>query len=117
MLDLFSSWREGLSALKDQLRFFSPTRRIQSDQQRLDDLTHRIAVAQVHRLALEVNRLAGSRKRLEALNPLQVLGRGYALVTRRADNALVSKVAQARAGIRVRVSDGEFDAEVTDRKS
>jgi exodeoxyribonuclease VII large subunit len=117
ILDLFSSWREGLSVFKEQLRFFSPSRRIQSDGQRLDDLAHRVAVAQVHRLALEANRLAGSRKRLETLNPLQVLGRGYALVTRRADNILVSKVAQARAGIRVRVSDGEFDAEVTNPKS
>jgi exodeoxyribonuclease VII large subunit len=117
MLDLLSAWRDGLSALKDQLRFFSPTRRIQSDGQRLDDLAHRLAVAQAHRLALEANRLAGSRKRLETLNPLQVLGRGYALVTRRADNVLVSKVAQARDGIRVRVSDGEFDADVTNRKS
>ena len=117
ILDLFSSWREGLSAFKEQLRFFSPSRRIQSDGQRLDDLAHRVAVAQVHRLALEANRLAGFRKRLEALNSLQVLGRGYALVTRRADNILVSKVAQARAGIRVRVSDGEFDAEVTNPKS
>jgi exodeoxyribonuclease VII large subunit len=117
MLDLFSSWREGLSAFKEQLRFFSPSRRIQSDGQRLDDLAHRVAIAQAHRLALEANRLAGSRKRLETLNPLQVLGRGYALVTRRADNALVCKVAQASADIRVRVSDGEFDAEVTNPKS
>ena len=54
-------------------------------RQRLDDVAHRFAVAQAHRLALEANQIEGFRKRLEALNPLQVLERGYAVVTRQAD--------------------------------
>jgi exonuclease VII large subunit len=51
-------------------------------------------------------------KRLESLNPLQVLARGYAVVTRMEDGVIVHKVKQARGGIRVRVSDGEFEANV-----
>jgi exodeoxyribonuclease VII large subunit len=112
MMDLLSFRRDELSALKDQLRFFSPSRRIQSDGQRLDDLAHRVSVAQAHLLTLEANRIGGFRKRLDVLNPLQVLQRGYALVTRRKDGVLIRNVAQAQDGIRVRVSDGEFDADV-----
>jgi exonuclease VII large subunit len=59
------------------------------------------------------------RRRLEALSPLGVLGRGYAVVTRKEDGNVISRVAQARAGeqVTIRVSDGQMDAEITDRKS
>jgi len=117
LLDLLQQQSNFLSSLRDGLRFFSPARRIQSDRQRLDDLAHRANAGQAHRLALEASQLTGLDKRLEALNPLQVLARGYAVVTRQKDGALIHKVAQAKDGIRVRVSDGEFDAEVVNRKS
>jgi exonuclease VII large subunit len=52
------------------------------------------------------------------LNPLAVLKRGYAVVTRKKDGMMVSKVKQVNAGdgIQVRVSDGQFDAEIVDGK-
>ncbi len=109
--------RNLLSEAAGNLRFYSPARRIQSDRQRLDDLAHRTAAGQAHRLALEATRLEGWDKRLEALNPLHVLARGYAVVTRLVDGKLVHRVADAHDVIRVRVSDGEFDAEVAARKS
>ena len=107
--------RTALDNLASGIRFFSPSRRIQTDRQRLDEFAHRTIAAQGHRLALEVSRLEGLGKRLEALNPLQVLARGYALVTRQKDGMLVHQVAQARGGIQVRVSDGVFDAEVQNK--
>jgi exodeoxyribonuclease VII large subunit len=94
------------------LRFHSPMRRIQSDLQQLDELSRRSHAAQAHNVALASGELRGLGKRLETLSPLQVLARGYAVVTRRADGVLVSRVAQALDGIRVRVSDGTFEAEV-----
>jgi exodeoxyribonuclease VII large subunit len=115
--DLLTTNRSTLVSARDGLRFFSPSRRIRSDRQRLDDLARRAGAGQAHRLALEVSQLTGLGKRLAALSPLQVLGRGYAVVTRRKDGSLIRKVAQARGGIRVRVSDGEFDAEVPGSKS
>ena len=48
-------------------------------------------------------------KRLLSLSPEAVLSRGYAIVTRNEDGAVVSKVSQARGGMKVRVSDGEFN--------
>ena len=90
------------------------TRRIQSERQRLDDVAHRVGVAQAHRLALEANQIEGFGKRLEALNPLQVLERGYAVVTRRADGKVINKTKQVKSKdeIHVRVSDGNIDATV-----
>jgi len=106
--------RTALVELASGLRFFSPLRRIQIEKQRLDDLARRGSAAQAHRLELEGSRLAGLGKRLGSLSPLQVLKRGYAIVTRQSDGVLIHKTAQAKRGeaIRIRVSDGELEANV-----
>jgi exodeoxyribonuclease VII large subunit len=111
---LLAELRSGMADLSANLRFFSPQRRIESNRQRLDDLARRGSAGQIHRLALEASGLGGLDKRLQALNPVQVLKRGYAIVTRREDGTLIHRTAQAKHGaqIRVRVSDGEFDANV-----
>ncbi len=64
-------------------------------------------------LANVSNRLAVSAGRLEALSPLAVIARGYAMVLD-ADGAVVSSVEGARAGdpVSVRVSDGFLDCAV-----
>jgi exodeoxyribonuclease VII large subunit len=81
----------------------------------LDDFARRGRSALKHRLALNRSSLRGYERRLESLNPLAVLARGYAVVTRRDDGKLVSKVVQAEpdSDIRIRVSDGTFDAIVS----
>ena len=114
MQDILEQQGNALASLRDGLRFFSPSRRIQSERQRLDDVAHRFGVAQVHRLALEANRIQGFGKRLDALNPLQVLERGYAVVTRQVDGKVINKTKQVKSkdGIHVRVSDGSFDATI-----
>jgi exodeoxyribonuclease VII large subunit len=96
-----------------ELRYRSPERRIQIDRQHLDDLGHRLRVAQMHRLALQSSELDGWDNRLQSLNPLHVLDRGYAVVTNRADGTIIRSVRQARGQIHVRVSDGGFDADVS----
>jgi exonuclease VII large subunit len=52
---------------------------------------------------------------LHAIGPLQVLGRGYALVRLSADGALVRSVGQVSPGadLQVQVSDGSFSAQAT----
>jgi exodeoxyribonuclease VII large subunit len=117
-LSLLAAQRNELAASAVRLRFLSPLRRIQTDRQRLDEFARRELSALQHRLALDGSRLKGIERRLEALNPLAVLGRGYALVTRQADGKLVSQVSQAKAGeeIRIRVHDGDFGATVSNQK-
>jgi len=58
-------------------------------------------------------RVNGTRNRLEALSPLAVLSRGYAVVTRKDDGSVVSRVAEASEVMKVRVSDGEFEVQKT----
>jgi exonuclease VII large subunit len=53
--------------------------------------------------------LNGSSRRLLALNPQGVLARGYAIISRKEDGVIVSRVGQARGAMIVRVSDGEFE--------
>ncbi|HZM20250.1 MAG TPA: exodeoxyribonuclease VII large subunit, partial [Anaerolineales bacterium] len=118
-LNLLAEKRTLLSSLASQLRYVSPDRRIQSERQRVDELARRAYSSLMHQFQLQSSHLKGMQKRLEALNPLAVLARGYAVVTRKDDNKVVSSVAQAEQGkqIQVRVSDGQFDAEITNRQS
>jgi len=116
IVDLLAGYRNNTASAFQNLLFHSPARRIQSDRQRIDDLGRRSDASHFHRLALEGSRLEGFSRRLNALNPLEVLDRGYAMVTRKEDGMLVHSVVQAHGGIQVRVSDGEFDAQVATKK-
>lgn len=117
-LDLLAAHRNRLETLTASLRYASPLHRIRTDRQRLDDFARRELSALKHRITLDSSRIQGFERRLEALNPLAVLGRGYAVVTRRADGKLISQVRQSKAGdgIQVRVSDGAFDAVISKDK-
>jgi exodeoxyribonuclease VII large subunit len=103
----------------ERLRFFSPLRSIQGEVQRVDELTHRAGRGLQHRLQLHAAHLRGLQERLASLNPLGVLSRGYALVTRTRDGSLVRSVKQVRAGdaLAVRVSDGTIPAKALDSAS
>ena len=108
-LNLLTVQQADLSALATQLRYSSPERRLRSERQRVDDFSRRALSALVHRVQLQSSHVEGMARRLEALSPLAVLARGYAVVTRKADGRVVSHVADASAEMRVRVSDGEFE--------
>jgi exodeoxyribonuclease VII large subunit len=109
VLDIVSARQSHLASLTSQLRYLSPERRVQSERQRVDDLTRRAYSSLVHRVQLQSTHINGMKRRLEALSPLAVLARGYAVVTRKDDGRVVSRVAQASDEMKVRVSDGEFE--------
>ncbi len=106
---LLADRRAFVSALASRLKYVSPERWIQSQYQRLDALSRRVFVAFNHRVELQSRRLDGISKRLLSLNPKSVLLRGYAIVARREDGAIVASVKEARGKMSVQVSDGEFD--------
>ena len=108
-LDVISSKKSVLFSIAAQLRYASPDRRIQSERQRMDDLARRALSALVHNFQLQKKHIQGTQSRLEALSPLAVLARGYAVVTRKDDGSVVSRVGQASDVMNVRVSDGEFE--------
>jgi exodeoxyribonuclease VII large subunit len=108
-LNLLAEQKALTSSLASRLKYVSPERRIQSEAQRLDELSRRAFSAFSHRIQLQSANVDGMSKRLQALNPEGILSRGYAIVTRNEDGLVVSKVSQARGGMKVRVSDGEFE--------
>ena len=78
----------------------------------------RLERAEQQRRSLLRAKAVGLERRLEGLNPLAILERGYAVVRRR-DGSVVRSVDAVESGARigVRVSDGEFRAKVIDVSS
>ena len=114
MLNYIAEQKTSLSSLASELRYVSPGRRIQSERQRMDELTRRAHSSLLHHLRLESSHVGGMQRRLEALDPNAVLRRGYAVVTRTDDGSVVSRLAQAGEEMKVRVSDGEFEVRKID---
>ena len=107
--DVIESKQSDLASLFAQLRYTSPARLIRSEAQRVDDLTRRAYASLFHRVQLQSAHTKGLQKRLEALSPLAVLARGYAIVTNKENGEVISRVAQASDTMNVRVSDGKFE--------
>ena len=63
-----------------------------------------------------MEQIQGFKDRLTALNPIEVINRGYSIVT--LDGKVVSKKSQVKSGddIKIRVSDGAYRATVTGRE-
>ncbi len=95
-------------------RLGDPATRLAPVRLALADLTGRLAAAGQARLAAPRLRLTGLAARLDALSPLAILGRGYALVRRADDGRLVTDAARVLPGDRIdiRLERGELAARV-----
>ena len=91
---LFERQRNLLESFQSGLRFYSPLRRVQTERQRVDEVSRRGNAGQAHRLELAAERLSGLENRLAALSPLAVLQRGYAVVTK--NNKVVASNSQVQ---------------------
>jgi exodeoxyribonuclease VII large subunit len=107
-LDRLAAGRAELGSLTAGLRYASPDRRLRSEHQRLDESARRALSALSHHVHLQMVQLGGMERRIQALNPMAVLSRGYAVVTRERDGRVVARVSEAGERMVVRVSDGEF---------
>jgi exodeoxyribonuclease VII large subunit len=108
-LNLLAEQKALISSVTARLKYVSPERRVQSEYQHLDELSRRAFSALTHRIQLQISSVSGISKRLQSLNPEGVLSRGYAIITRKDDGTVVSKVSRAHGEMKVRVSDGEFE--------
>ncbi len=112
--------RADIAAKRDQLRVLASSRAMRSPaavtaekQMRLDELAVRMHTAGQVLLDRKKQGLAASVGKLEALSPLAVLQRGYA-VAQNADGEVTTSAAAFDAGdrITVRFADGAVDATV-----
>ncbi|MBS0381974.1 MAG: exodeoxyribonuclease VII large subunit [Proteobacteria bacterium] len=81
------------------------------------ELLRRLASACAHRLEHDRTRLAGLARALNAVSPLDVLKRGYAILFR-ADGTVLRSAQHARPGdaLRAKLADGELPLRVDDVK-
>jgi len=107
--------RQRLGEARVALATLAPQARLAGARQRLDELAGRTGLSLRHSLSLRRAAVEAMAQTLHAIGPLQVLGRGYALVRLSADQALVRSVGQVSpgAGLQVQVSDGSFSAQAT----
>ena len=107
--------RNRLHLLRGQL-FHAVPIRLAGEQKRLGELHRRLLSAgqsELHRRRL---RFAQTVATLDAISPLRVLGRGYAVATKGARHTVVTDAAALKAGdaLHIRFAKGAADCRVTD---
>ncbi|MCP4036299.1 MAG: exodeoxyribonuclease VII large subunit [bacterium] len=114
MLGLIEAARARHARERDALRMLAPTARLAAQRARFA-----VAARALGRLGRNLHlageaRLAAQALRLDSLSPLAVLSRGYALVRRRADGAIVRRGEDVSVGdsLAVRLAESELDATV-----
>jgi exodeoxyribonuclease VII large subunit len=107
------AWDE-LESERQQLERLSPTWQVSSDRARIESLRATLSMSLTHRLNIEQERIKSAHDRLEALSPLQILKRGYAIVRDLSTGEVVSSISDAQANhlLEIRVGDGAFGARV-----
>jgi exodeoxyribonuclease VII large subunit len=86
------------AVLMRRLQLAHPGARLAHYSQRLDELEGRLQFALQAGLAAQTARLEGAARALQGVSPLATLGRGFAVITRSADGALVTVAAQLAVG-------------------
>jgi exodeoxyribonuclease VII large subunit len=111
LLERFSS---RLGRERDALRVLAPSARLAAQRSRLEAGARALERVVAVQLAGWRSRLAEQAGRLESLSPLGVLARGYALVRRSRDGAIVRSAGQVARGERlaIRVAEAELEASV-----
>lgn len=99
---------------REALRAHAPSARLEAQRARFQAAARTLERAVATRLAAANAALAGAAGRLDALSPLAVLGRGYGLVRRARDGAIVRRADQLVPGdpLDIRVAEAEVAATV-----
>jgi exodeoxyribonuclease VII large subunit len=118
---LVAAGRRAIERLRDRADAGAESLRLQAPRERLAArrgqllATGRALGREIQALlAARVAGMAAAAGRLETLSPLGVVARGYAIVQRADDGAIVRRAAEVAVGdgLRVRLAEGELDARV-----
>lgn len=110
MMERLYELGEDVEAVQRDLLRVSPMRLIDDRRQQLDDLTERLQSHMHHQLSLQRERLRGVTLQLHSLSPLLTIARGYAVVRREQDAAIVTSIQQVRENdsLTIQVQDGHI---------
>ena len=105
--------REYLKRLSDSRALRSPMNFIDDKRMHLSTLTERLALSQTNSLSIKQAQLKAIAGKMEALNPLSVLSRGYSAVYGE-NGEIIKHTDQLAPGasITFRLADGEADAQI-----
>ena len=119
MAGLLSGLEARLQSRQIALRANAPSARLEAQRARLEAAARSLERAAAARLAAARAALASAAGRLDSFSPLGVLGRGYALVRRAADGAIVRTAHQVGPGdsLDIRVAEAELKATVASVRS
>ena len=106
-----------LEALRNSPALLSPTGYLEQRGTQLELLTNRLIAAQSQIIHRNHNRFVAQTAKLDAMSPLKVLTRGYAMASAE-DGTLIRSVTNVEVGqrIQVRVSDGAISATIMEKK-
>jgi exodeoxyribonuclease VII large subunit len=108
-LQRLSDERWEVNRLAERLARRHPRRQLDQQRQRLDDRTRRLQSALERSLRLARNELRMAQLRLQALNPVNILQRGYSIV-QKVDGSVVVDPSQSQIGeaLLVRSKGGDY---------
>ena len=116
-MNLLGKQNERLDALRKKRALTEPFAFVQDRRMQLDFAQQRLAAAAQSRLGREEQRFARNAAALDAMSPLKVLGRGYAMV-QAADGSVLRSARQVQTGdrIEVRLGEGTLGCRVEEKK-
>ena len=111
------SAQQHLQVLSGSAALRSPTAYLDQKQQRLEVLKNRLLTAQIQNINRNKQKYIGAAAKLDAMSPLKVLTRGYAM-TCTEEGQVVRSVQQVALGERIRISlsDGTLSATVMNKE-
>ncbi len=109
--------RQHLSVLAGSSALQSPEGYLLQRRKTLELLSNRLISSHSQQLARKQQRYIAMTAKLDAMSPLKVLTRGYAM-TQKEDGSLVRSIAHVEISdtVTVALADGQFTAQVTDKK-
>ena len=109
--------RQHLKVLADSQALQSPEGYLQQRQKTVELLKNRLIAAQTNQIARKKQRFIAMTSKLDAMSPLKVLTRGYAMAQTE-DHQIIRSVQDVSRGeaVQVLLADGHFTATVTDVK-
>lgn len=106
-----------LNLLREKRCLSAPRYYVDEQAMRLDHLTHRFAAAARQQLGTADRRLSAAAAKLDALSPLKVLGRGYA-IGYTADGGVLDSVTRVAVGdtLCLKLADGALNCEIIEKQ-
>ena len=95
-----------LGSLAEKRVLTDPTAFIQDKRLQLDNVQQQLSLVAREQLSVQQRRFAALAASLDALSPLRVLGRGYAMAQRE-DGTILKNAAQVVSGDRIRIKLGQ----------